>query len=229
MNNIYIEEFRWNDRNYKIALGISDENNNFESLHDIEKKELNENTYDKERSNAYINSRILAKEAAHKIGLTTNIDDFHIEKGILGQPLLKGINHDYQISISHSKNIATILLYPSELLMGIDIEQQRDDLPKLIKNELSTQEKYSIEKHAFPSRKALEIWTAKEALAKTIKTGLSISSVTLETKNKGYRQYTYPHATTFKAITHHLQQNYCLCICMPNINHLNIFNNNISQ
>ena len=96
-----------------------------------------------------------------------------IENGILGNPVLTGDSLNRQISISHSKSYAAVLIGARDMIVGIDIEdilgRDREELNvALTDNELDFEEKFE-DKESFK----LTLWTAKEALSKFLRIGMT--------------------------------------------------------
>lgn len=76
-----------------------------------------------------------------------------------GAPYIPGA--DAAISISHSKSYAVLAVGPSESMPGIDIEDNRAQLPRVCRRILSDEE-YA----RFAPDRFAEAWTKKEALYK---------------------------------------------------------------
>lgn len=81
-----------------------------------------------------------------------------------GQPYLS--NHNFNISISHTKNYACIILHPTRSV-GIDIEANTPRAASIQQRFLSTDE-YALANQTAGFVVPLLFWTAKEALYKLI-------------------------------------------------------------
>jgi 4'-phosphopantetheinyl transferase len=126
---------------------------------------------------SYLLGRYCAKKALQKL-IPTAHQDIWIGAGVFGQPILDGkINKTAQVAIAHNANLGAALIFDEAQPMGIDLERNIEDHSRIIKLELTSLEKklltthwnlsYSIHPHPW-------IWTIKEALSKTLKTGLTV-------------------------------------------------------
>ncbi len=121
----------------------------------------------KKRQKEYFTTRLMVKEL---VGADQQI---RIENGILGNPILTGDSLNRQISISHSKSYAAVLIGARDMTVGIDIEdilgRDREELDvALTENEHVFEEKFK-DQECFK----LTLWTAKEALSKFLKIGMT--------------------------------------------------------
>lgn len=89
-----------------------------------------------------------------------------------GRPFLKGIRK--QISISHSRNLAAVIL--SDLPSGIDVEDSERSVAKIVPRFLSDAEQQWTLSAPNPHLAQLFCWCAKEAVFKLVRdTGIEFS------------------------------------------------------
>lgn len=124
----------------------------------------------------FLLGRYAAKKAIVKVNPNINLNEIQINNGVWGFPVIinKNINN-VQVSISHTDTSAAAICFPEDYPMGIDIEAITTTNMMIIKEELSKDEislqpKLGVSIEDF----CLSLWTAKEALAKAIKTGFRI-------------------------------------------------------
>lgn len=123
-------------------------------------------------------SRLMAKKSISQLSLSNSeekyFSDIEISKGIFSNPLVKGLYKDFQVSITHCKDYAGAIAYPEELILGLDMESAGHNKEHSIWEILTEREKrllpITMDKEIF----TLMMWTAKEALVKLIKLGLSV-------------------------------------------------------
>lgn len=107
-----------------------------------------------------------------------------LKKGIWGQPILECNEEcDMGISISHCNELVAVLLYDRELVLGIDVETDKEMSSLLCNKIFTASEKNIIKKCCHNNLGKLLFWCAKEALSKCLLTGLNISFECLEIEN----------------------------------------------
>ena len=121
----------------------------------------------KKRQKEYFTTRLMVNEL---IGAESKI---RVENGILGNPIMIGDSMSRQISISHSKSYAAVLIGAKDMTVGIDIEdiigKDREELDVAL-----TENEYLFERE-FMDRECFKVtlWTAKEALSKFLRIGMT--------------------------------------------------------
>lgn len=166
-----------NQREAECYLSIYEETNKYELLA-MEKvlpekeKQYFANIVSEKRKISYLLGRLSAYEALKKAygdsGAVTEI-----AKGIFGQPVL--LDRDFEVSITHADEIGGCVLYPRNMLLGIDIEVIDEKNCSAIKNVVIDHEYREMLKVIQKESTALTvIWTLKEALGKAIKTGFML-------------------------------------------------------
>lgn len=93
-----------------------------------------------------------------------------------GAPLICGVPSPPSLSVSHSRALAAVLLGPGDARIGVDAEEWRDQLARVMTRLLSPQERAAYGR-GLP---LLMAWTAKEAVYKAALTpGLSLHEIML--------------------------------------------------
>lgn len=83
-----------------------------------------------------------------------------------GRPSLT--DHSFEISISHTKGYAALAWHPSKAV-GVDIERRTDRVMRVVSRYVNADEKAFLQSSCFSSPDGeLLLWTAKEALYKTV-------------------------------------------------------------
>ncbi len=165
------------------------------------------------RKHTYLLGRYCAKQALTIEPFALVPKQYAIMSGIFGQPIISAHTHA-QVSIAHTSILGAALAFPEAQPMGIDIElidnKNRDVIEKeMTHDELALIAKYITDK----AYAATLLWTAKEALAKIMRTGLmtpfqlfEISSCTLE----GEYVYTqFKHFHQYQACSFPIEQHMC--------------------
>lgn len=132
------------------------------------------------RKISYLLGRSCAKEALTK-ALGAEASQVEIANGIFGQPVLK--NMDWEVSITHTDHEGACLLYPRQIVLGIDIEEIIEERIEVMKS--ITEEEECQQMLQFISQESIAltaIWTLKEALGKALRVGLTVPSEFMQVK-----------------------------------------------
>ncbi|SEW51893.1 4'-phosphopantetheinyl transferase family protein [Chitinophaga arvensicola] len=143
----------------------------------------------------YLSGRLAAKLAASHF-TQVPAAEICIRTGVFGQPLLYCPGHsNIQVSIAHSGSHAIAVVFPEGHPMGVDIEDTRN--ARLL-SPLTPAE-------ATLAADPLLLWTAREALSKVLKTGLTIDlellAVAAVSFESGFLIVTFAHFPQYKAIS----------------------------
>jgi 4'-phosphopantetheinyl transferase len=128
------------------------------------------------RRRSFCLGRYAAKKAITNVFHGISFTELQIDQGLLGFPV---IMHpailNTQVSISHTDSSAAAICFPEYFPMGIDLEEINEQNTSIIETELTIGEQ-ELFKHTNCSYGCFcgTLWTAKEALAKALKTGFSI-------------------------------------------------------
>ncbi|WP_025764161.1 4'-phosphopantetheinyl transferase family protein [Dyadobacter tibetensis] len=158
------------------------------------------------RQYSYLHGRYVAKTALKtylKVPIPAAVQ---ISSGIFNQPIIEhpDVNHS-QISISHSGEWATCIVFPEAIPLGLDIERVdfTKDWTRLVP--LSETERANLLSGSLltsPQPYTL-IWTIKEALSKAIKTGLTVNPKIFEIasidRQNDHWEASFQYFTSFKA------------------------------
>ena len=127
------------------------------------------------RQKSYVLGRYAAKIALGNALVESDLRTIEIERGVFEQPVVRYSRDDkWDVTISHTEFLAVALAYPRGHPMGIDIERIDAAGAETASSQLSEQEAGWIEGQ--PANKLetiFALWTAKEALSKALRTGLT--------------------------------------------------------
>ena len=177
-------------------------------MHPKEKERLELLTFPRRRA-SYVMGRYCAKRALQQQINISKLDKIWIGEGVFHQPVLYGNEIDtLQVSIAHTQDLATALIFDERYPLAIDIEMNDNQHTPTIISQLTSSEKFFIDEqwdptfniHPFPW-----IWTVKEALGKVLKTGLTVPMPVYEVKEIGregiFIMSTYKNFPQYKALS----------------------------
>lgn len=174
-----------------ISLNICDINQPYTS-EDLEyvfsnrEKEYYNRKKNEKRKKEMFWSRKMAKIAIKDLsdlGTNYNLNVIDISKGQFNNPLVKGEQGKYQVSITHCKDYAAAISFPEELIIGLDMERVDHKKQLGIEEILTDREKKLVPEFLDKELFALIMWTTKEALSKFLKLGLAMSLEVLQISN----------------------------------------------
>jgi 4'-phosphopantetheinyl transferase len=126
------------------------------------------------RQTTYLLGRYAAKTALSAVISEPDPRAIEIERGVFEQPIVRcSRNTGWEVTISHTENLAAALAYPAGHPMGIDLEnidprQHEAILSQLSEREIGWLNLRSTERLQF----AGALWAAKESLSKVLRAGL---------------------------------------------------------
>jgi 4'-phosphopantetheinyl transferase len=129
------------------------------------------------RQVSYLLGRYAAKIALSTLLSEPDLRAIEIERGVFEQPVVRcDGNGGWDVTISHTEDLAVALAFPAGHPMGIDLEridrrQHETILSQLSEREIGWLNLGSAEKLQFASA----LWAAKESLSKVLRTGLMAS------------------------------------------------------
>jgi len=125
------------------------------------------------RYSEFVHSRYITKKAVQNLMPDTALTTIQVLKGVFEQPVLEisHCNASYDVSISHKDNIAASLVFPSYHPAGIDIDLVAPRNMKALDRMLTAHEQHICQEY---SERKMAIYTAKEALSKIMKCGLTV-------------------------------------------------------
>jgi 4'-phosphopantetheinyl transferase len=146
------------------------------------------------RQRSYLLGRYAAKQALMQLGQFANPAQVEIAAGVFSQPVVRpGMAEPTAVSISHSEHMACALAYHELHPVAIDVEDTVPDRTAVMTTQILPRE---LERAADAWRSAPNhaamIWTAKEALSKVLRCGmtcpyelLAVSDLTAEQRMFG--------------------------------------------
>lgn len=174
-----------------ISLNICDINQPYTSedleyvFSDREKEYYNRKKNEKRKKEMFWSrkmAKISIKELSN-LGIDDNLNVIDISKGQFNNPLVKGEQGNYQVSITHCQDHAAAISFPEELIIGLDMERVDHKKQSGIEEILTDREKKLVPEFLDREMFALIIWTTKEALSKFLKLGLAMSLDVLQISN----------------------------------------------
>lgn len=141
-------------------------------LHDDELEYYKKLTFEK-RIKSYLIGRYTAKTAISAYLKENDLRKISISSGIFNHPIVTNeLMKSVQVSISHSKQIASAISFNEKCPMGIDSEFIRSDNLKAIERYTKESEINIIKNNSMEHKEGLYLlWTAKEALSKALRIG----------------------------------------------------------
>ncbi|UJF34773.1 4'-phosphopantetheinyl transferase family protein [Paenibacillus hexagrammi] len=144
-------------------------------LHAEERDYLDTLTFEKRRR-SFLLGRFAAKQAAAALTDEEKLENIHIQSGIFDQPILTSAKPNIQVSITHCNDYGAAIAFPEAHPMGIDVEKIDDQKRSAFESQITMAEKENINDLPISLDTALTLlWSAKEALSKVLKTGLTTS------------------------------------------------------
>lgn len=158
------------------------------------------------RKNSFLHGRYVAKTAVSNL-IGCDLKEISIGIGIFNYPIVEiNRNKKYNVSLSHCRSIGAAIAFEEDIIIGIDIEEIKLGFESRVYNSLVENEKLLISKNkCLEIESSAVIWTAKEALSKAIKTGLTVPLGILEVKEITYKENyyicTFRNFSQYKAIS----------------------------
>lgn len=196
------------------------EKSNF--LHSKEMEYYNTLCFPK-RQYSYLLGRYCVKEALKQMCPDIDSKKILLENGVFGQPFIESPSNSLKthITLSHTNAIAVAIAFPEEYPMGIDIEYINPQIEQILLEQLTDKEKESIALNAAPSRATYYTlyWTLKEALSKTLRTGMTVPFILYAVKNLccyyNYWVADFEHFTQYQAVSFLVADHYVCSIVYP--------------
>lgn len=159
------------------------ENEQCDWLH-IEERQYFESLSSNKRQASYLLGRIAAKNALLSIAPGGLSPEINIRMGAFKEPIPFYLSDQpMQVSITHSSSMAAAVAFPPTHPMAIDLEDLDPKRAETIKKKCQAQEWEGISNDNLdPTVLFTILWTAKEALSKVLKIGLTSPMNLLEIK-----------------------------------------------
>ena len=131
---------------------------------------------------AFLQGRSCAKEALSFFQPDHDSDSPEIVSGVFGQPVVRGGTGDLaDVSISHSHGLAVAIAFARGYCLGVDIEYVSAESPTFVLDQLTHRENQTLgTTNCDVPETCRHIWTAKEALSKALKCGMTVPLDVLE-------------------------------------------------
>jgi 4'-phosphopantetheinyl transferase len=126
------------------------------------------------RQRTYLLGRYAGKIALSGVLSESDLSAIEITRGVFEQPVVRcDRNGGWEVTISHTEDLAVALAYPAEHPMGIDLERVAPEQQETILSQLSDREIGWLDLHpAERFQHATALWAAKESLSKVLRSGL---------------------------------------------------------
>ncbi|MBV8338075.1 MAG: 4'-phosphopantetheinyl transferase superfamily protein, partial [Alphaproteobacteria bacterium] len=124
---------------------------------------------------SYLLGRDAAKQAVAALTGITDPRTFEVAAGVFHQPVVRGASfHPIGVSITHCNTVACAVAFPDEHPMAIDVEPVDAHRAAVMERELAACEIRALEAIGCGAIVARAVcWTAKEALSKALRCGLT--------------------------------------------------------
>ena len=127
------------------------------------------------RRKSFLIGRVCAKIAYQAASKSQNAALINIRTGIFKDPVLQNLTSiQWQVGITHSNNMAGALIFPATHPMALDIEEMDPKRVSVMKTQCKTKELHYLQELGLSDKISSAVcWTAKEALSKALKTGMT--------------------------------------------------------
>lgn len=154
----------------------------------------------------------LAGRWAAKLALAaatgTQAADWSIGSGIFQFPLAIGPVSGWSVGITHGGPVTAALAWPDAHPLGLDFEPVSTERGQLLAGQFAPAElAFELPQPWSADEKAVLLWTAKEAVAKTLRTGLmtplevySVADWRSDPKNPGKATFSYPNFGQYRGL-----------------------------
>ena len=170
---------------------------------------------------SYLTGRFAGKLAVSEYLGEIDLQAIEIRSGIFDQPIVNHYSRDTpEITISHCSDLAVALAFHSGHPMGVDIEEIDFSKTHVFKSQLTASEIAKTEKKFEDPRIGCHlVWTAKEALSKVLKCGLTVPFEILEIEEfkvleKNSYMTSYKNFAQYKCLSWKIE-NHLFSITLP--------------
>jgi len=179
------------------------------------------------RKISYLLGRLTAKHAVATLHNITDLPAIHIHSGVFEFPIVSHPQiQQVQVSITHSTNLGLAIAFPEAHPMAVDFEHIRPDHMEAMEVAIMPAEKKLLQAAGLNNVNGYTtLWTAKEALSKILKTGLTAGFEILETaaiqKTGSLTEITFKHFSQYKALSFSTEKDVCTLV-LPRNTHADI-------
>ena len=140
------------------------------------------------RRMGYLVGRYAAKRAAGRYLRTEALEAVEVANGVFQQPILRFPARDIpHVTLCHTERLALAVAHEPDHVLGIDAEPLDDTRAHVLRPILSGSERALLGGLALSELNALFLlWTAKEALSKALRCGLTVPLGVLETDSMAW-------------------------------------------
>jgi 4'-phosphopantetheinyl transferase len=183
--------------------------------------------YPKRRGD-YLIGRYVGKRAVAALAGESDQAAFHIDRGVFGQPVVRGTARaGMQVSITHSAAAAAAVAFDEGHPMGIDLELVDETRLPILLRQLTDVERDLADRLCLPlAEAAFRVWSARESLAKAMRTGLTVPMPLLEVSVAmpvlGGIRFEFRNFFQFAALTARLGA-YSLALALPRYSRMEPF------
>lgn len=170
------QESRFSARLAMVATPLGNLQGWFECLSGAEKQKLA--THGSLRQTEFLAGRVLAKQLLLEYSPGHDLQKTSILPGVFGQPVLYSSLPGIDVCIAHKHNLVAALMFDAAHPVAIDIEQTENGNESAVISQLTEKELQFHSGMAYFTG----LWSAKEALSKILKCGLTLPFELLETK-----------------------------------------------
>lgn len=177
----------------------------------------------KKRVKSYLLGRYAAKLAVGAITGEEKLERILIQQGIFNQPIVTyPAMQNIQVSITHSDDLAAAVAFPEACPVGIDLERISLNQAGVLETQITELEKeligHLVRAGLYSNVEVLTLfWTAKEALSKVLKTGLttpfSIYEINKVGIDSGFTISHFKNFTQYCSISFQLDSYMCSITC----------------
>ncbi|WP_010099271.1 4'-phosphopantetheinyl transferase superfamily protein [Ornithinibacillus scapharcae] len=173
------------------------------------------------RKSEFLFGRYAGKRASADLIGEPDLKKIQITRGVFHQPVLmyEKNKDNIQVSITHTERIAAAISFPERHPFSVDLEYIKESNAEFLSSFIKDAETNLF--HDFNESKIQTytlIWSAKEALSKILKTGLTVSAFIYDLQrvreHDGIYTSEFQHFSQYKVIGFRIG-NYICSICLP--------------
>lgn len=130
--------------------------------------------------NDFLRGRLAAKAALAALAEQSSASAFRVVPGIFGQPVVAAPFGHLGVSISHGADAALAVAHSAECPLGVDLERIDPDQIGVLRSQANASEEADLRQLGLSPAVALTVlWSAREALSKVLRGGLSVDAASL--------------------------------------------------
>jgi phosphopantetheinyl transferase len=127
------------------------------------------------RRDSYVLGRVAAKRAVCVLSHIDAPASVEIRAGAFGQPVVRAPAGYAEVTISHCDDTALVVAFEPEHPIGVDLERAAEPSARTVREHLGAAELSMLAELGWSDELAATmLWSAKEALAKVLRSGLTV-------------------------------------------------------